>query len=304
MKNKEKIAANVVTYNRKDLLRECLNSLLAQTRKPDSIIIIDNNSTDGTKEMVEKEFLKNPIFDYVRLNENTGSAGGQYTGIKRAYEKGFDWVWCMDDDTIAEKNSLEELLRANRKLSKKEKIGFLSSNVRWTDGSQAIMNLPKLAKNWGNNNNNLESGYIKIVQGSFVSILINKNTVKSVGYPIKEFFIWLDDVEYSRRISSFGYSNYLIISSKVIHKTKENMGTNIKNINDSNKIKYRYLFKNQTYLLKQSKGDEKIKSLINLIYEGIRLLFSKKVKFFFIIFLPSFISGLFFTPKSAKEILP
>jgi len=293
------IAAIVVTYNRLSLLQECIKSLRNQIYNVDHIIIINNGSNDGTEEWLKQQ---NDII-FITQN-NRGGSWGYYTGIKYAYNMGCAWVWCMDDDTIAEKNSLEELLRANRKLSKKEKIGFLSSNVRWTDGSQAIMNLPKLAKNWGNNNNNLESGYIKIVQGSFVSILINKNTVKSVGYPIKEFFIWLDDVEYSRRISSFGYSNYLIISSKVIHKTKENMGTNIKNINDSNKIKYRYLFKNQTYLLKQSKGDEKIKSLINLIYEGIRLLFSKKVKFFFIIFLPSFISGLFFTPKSAKEILP
>ena len=41
--------------------------------------------------------------------------------IKRAYEKGFDWVWCMDDDTIAQKNSLEELVKATKKLQKNEK---------------------------------------------------------------------------------------------------------------------------------------------------------------------------------------
>ena len=90
---KEKIAAVVVTYNRKELLKECLDALLAQTHPLDSIILIDNASTDGTPEFLkEKGFLDNPKIDYVRLSENSGGAGGFYEGMKRGYEKGFDWV--------------------------------------------------------------------------------------------------------------------------------------------------------------------------------------------------------------------
>lgn len=304
MNKKEKIAANVVTYNRKDLLKECLNSLLSQTRKPDSIIIVDNNSNDGTREMLEKEFLDNPIFDYVRLDENTGSAGGQYTGIKRAYENGFDWVWCMDDDTIVEKDALKELIQANKRLIENgiKNIGFLASNVRWVDDSQAVMNVPRLTNNWGNNNSCLNMGYLEIMHNSFVSILINRKAIKNVGYPLKEFFIWLDDVEYSQRVFNFGCKNYLIIPSKVIHKTDKNNGTSLRNLGQSNKFKYKYLFRNRTYLAKQAKGAERFKLFTDIFFAGVKLLFLGKVNFFFTLFLPSFVSGLFFNPKSKKEI--
>ncbi len=49
MPNKPSVAAVVVTYNRKVLLKECLDALLAQTRPLDSIIVVDNASTDGTR---------------------------------------------------------------------------------------------------------------------------------------------------------------------------------------------------------------------------------------------------------------
>ena len=68
---KEKIAAVVVTYNRKDLLKECLDALLNQTRPLDSIILIDNASTDGTPEFLkEKGYLDNPKIHVGVLNNN------------------------------------------------------------------------------------------------------------------------------------------------------------------------------------------------------------------------------------------
>ena len=107
LNKKEKTATVVVTFNRKNLLKECLDSLLNLSEKPDSIIIVDNNSSDGTEEMLKENYLENKIFDYLRLRENSGGAGGFYYGMKRAYEKNFDWLWLMDDDVVAEKNALE-----------------------------------------------------------------------------------------------------------------------------------------------------------------------------------------------------
>jgi len=119
---KEKIAAVVVTYNRKELLKECLDALLAQTYPVDSIILIDNASIDGTPEFLKEQgYLKNPKIDYVRLPENTGGAGGFHEGVKRGYKKGYDWLWLMDDDAIAQKNTLEELMDANYILKKNNK---------------------------------------------------------------------------------------------------------------------------------------------------------------------------------------
>ena len=213
MPNKEKIAANVVTYNRKDLLRECLNSLLAQTRKPDSIIIVDNNSNDGTKEMLEKEFLDNPIFDYVRLNENTGSAGGQYTGIKRAYEKGFDWVWCMDDDGSPSQSALYILL--------KEKINNALLNCLVVDDKE------KEYLGFGLKDRQTGEKYFLVKEAQkrkciyhvnpFNGTLISKKIIKKNGYPDKSFFIYGDEKEYLERIYKNGFSLVTLTDSIFYH---------------------------------------------------------------------------------------
>lgn len=50
----EKVCAVIVTYNRKELLRECLKAVLGQTRPPDHILVVDNASTDGTLEMLRE----------------------------------------------------------------------------------------------------------------------------------------------------------------------------------------------------------------------------------------------------------
>lgn len=212
-KQEERIAAIVVTYNRKKLLKECLNALLKQTRKLDSIIIVDNNSNDGTKEMLEREFLKNKIFDYVKLKENSGSGGGQYTGIKRAYEKGYDWIWCLDDDGIPEENALEQLLKhkdkntvLNSLVIDKNNKSLLAFGLRDELKQKVYYKIDELK--------NLSS-----VDGTnpFNCTLIPKEIIRKIGLPDKNLFIWGDEREYYQRILANHFKLKTIINSKVYH---------------------------------------------------------------------------------------
>jgi rhamnopyranosyl-N-acetylglucosaminyl-diphospho-decaprenol beta-1,3/1,4-galactofuranosyltransferase len=217
---KEKIAAVVVTYNRKELLQECLNSLLKQTKLPDSIIIMDNNSTDGTEEMLKKEYLKNPIFDYVNLKENLGGAGGFHYGIKRAYEKGFDWFWCMDDDGFTDKDQLKKLY-LNTKKSKLKISGPLvlvkedHSKLAFSFAScKTESDAKKIAKN----------GIIFNQLNPFNGTLISKNVLHKIGNIKKEMFIWGDEVEYLLRAKKNNLRIGIAISAKHYHpisKTKK-----------------------------------------------------------------------------------
>src|SRR5262245_34479345 len=94
----DRICAVVVTFNRKPLLAKCLLSLERQSRRPDAILVVDNRSTDGTAAMLAEQFGH---LSYLRLEANTGGAGGFHEGMKWAYERGFDWLWVMDDDVEA-----------------------------------------------------------------------------------------------------------------------------------------------------------------------------------------------------------
>ncbi|MEO2068223.1 MAG: glycosyltransferase family 2 protein, partial [Desulfurobacteriaceae bacterium] len=248
MREKNTVCAVVVTYNRKNLLMECLDALRKQTRPVQAIYLIDNASTDGTPELLlekgyieklppkdltepwEKEFeLKNLTdgqsirFHYVRMHENTGGAGGFYEGVKRAYEKGYDWLWLMDDDTVSEKETLLKLQEKSSILNEK-KIGFICSKVVWTDGTPHFMNLPSVKPIInGIPFNFYEDKEVLVVESaSFVSLLVNRKVIERVGLPLREFFIWADDVEYTLRITKSGFLGLYVRDSIAIHKTKTN----------------------------------------------------------------------------------
>lgn len=88
------IAAVIVTYNRKTLLEDCVNAVLAQTLAVDRLVIIDNASTDGTVQWIQDSGLpENQRVHYCRMEYNAGGAGGFAEGIRQAMGTGADWIW-------------------------------------------------------------------------------------------------------------------------------------------------------------------------------------------------------------------
>lgn len=239
----KKVVAVVVTYNRKKLLKECISSLLNQTYKNLEILIVDNASTDGTKAMVEK-YSDQQLF-YVNTGKNLGGAGGFQFGIKESAKLQPDYLWLMDDDSIPTSNALEKLIKESNKIGK---FGFLISKVLWKDNSMCNMNIPKVTLN--RKLQNFDGDPKKIIMGTFVSFLVPMSVVKEVGLPIKEFFIWADDIEYSRRISR-KYPAYFVPESIVIHKCQSNNGSNIVNDSPARFNRYEYAYRNEVCIYRR-----------------------------------------------------
>lgn len=239
--NNKKVAAVVVTYNRKELLKECVNALLDQDYENLDVLIVDNASTDGTKDYIKAE-LKNKRVNYVNTGANLGGAGGFNYGIKEAYKMGYDYFWIMDDDCIVHKDSLTKLLDADKKLN--GEYGFLSSKVLWKDDSICTMNIQKVKMTkWMKD---FDTNYQSIVLASFVSLFLKKEVIEEFGLPIKDFFIWTDDWEFTRRISR-KMKCYFISDSVVTHKSKENAGASIAVV-DERLERFKYLYRNDCVL--------------------------------------------------------
>ena len=88
-----KITAVVVTYNRLEKLKKVIESVRSQTASLLQILVVNNGSTDGSREWLESQ---NDI--YLINQGNLGGAGGFNTGMKQAVLNGTDYVWIMDDD--------------------------------------------------------------------------------------------------------------------------------------------------------------------------------------------------------------
>lgn len=106
-----KYAVIIVTYNRELLLRECIDNVKNQIIVPNSIIIVNNASTDGTYEYLEELTKKSELFDIIHLSKNTGGAGGFAKGIECALQKDVDSVLIIDDDAMIEKDYMQKILQ-------------------------------------------------------------------------------------------------------------------------------------------------------------------------------------------------
>jgi GT2 family glycosyltransferase len=224
--NDKKISAVVVTYNRKELLAQCISALLKQTHHLSRIYIVDNASTDGTQRYLQETgCLGNENVSYIKLDNNTGGAGGFCTGMKVAYDDGSDWIWIMDDDAEPSQDALKALLNPvidgfvrerdcltsllvtsqgdvsyeHRGVIKLD--GFVSNIVRPLKPSDIRPGIPTL-----------------IHHSSFVGLLLPRDIVSDIGYPDRRFFIHYDDVDYSIRLGLAGYKIYLIPNSIIVHK--------------------------------------------------------------------------------------
>ena len=249
------IVAVIVTYNRKELLMECIGHVRSQvieravgTGRPVriedelAIMVIDNASTDGTCEALAPLANKG-VIDYRNTGANLGGAGGFNYGMRAAAEAGFEFCWVMDDDCLPRPDALQALIDADYGLQ--GAYGFLSSVVRWTDGSICKMNVQRhpLARNIEDFAADLQPCTL----ASFVSLLVPCRIVREVGLPIRDFFIWTDDWEFTRRISR-RHDCFVVGGSVVTHASANNGAGTIVDDVPERLDRYRLIYRNDVVL--------------------------------------------------------
>ena len=272
MINNNSTLAIIVTYNRKILLEECINALLKSKEKMD-ILIIDNASSDGTSEVI-KNFLKSNVnIFYKNTGKNLGGAGGFNYGIKEAFKMNYKYLWIMDDDTIVHENTLTEFL--NKASDINNDFSFLSSVVLWTNNKLCKMNVQKVSSKTIENYSIINKGLLMVESASFVSCFINTEIARKVGLPIKDFFIYGDDLEYTMRLSAES-KGYLVPTSIVTHKMKNNDGINIIDANKERIDRYFYNYRNLLYIFKKYDRREFRKFKAKCYYLIFKILFKSK----------------------------
>lgn len=237
---KETVCGVVVTFNRKDLLKDCLKALTEQTRPLDAILIVDNASTDNTPQALLElgyihELPPDKIFEpyeaefsskinnvenenikiiYIRMNENTGGAGGFHMGQKRSFELGYDWIWLMDDDGYPAEDCLSILLensvRKNLKVCNPLVINIENCDVLSFGLSNDLMTVQSAI-------NASIDGIIINQANPFNGTLMHYDSIKNAGFIKREMFIWGDETEYFKRLSSIGHEFATVTTALFYH---------------------------------------------------------------------------------------
>ena len=182
----DKVIAVVVTYNRLQLLSNCITALKNQTRKIDKILVINNGSTDNT----ERWLFQQQGLDFI-TQENLGGAGGFYTGVKTAFERGYSWIWLMDDDGFPKEDALEKLLEDDTEelmlrncavINSADKKSFVWKTLQY----KSI--------------DDVKSKVIPNIAHLFNGTLLHRRIVERVGFPNPKLFLWGDETEYYYRV--------------------------------------------------------------------------------------------------------
>lgn len=205
-KNTLNIGVVLVTYNRIEELKKALEKYNNQTYLPHYILIVNNNSTDGTKEFLEEwKNIKTNYEKYVvNLEKNIGGSGGFYNGLEEAKKMNASWIWVADDDAYPQTNAFEELNKLSKEIDFTEfsaicgeiinngKIDF-DHRRRVKKGLFSIKeyNVPK---------EEYDNKYFNVDLFSYVGTMINKEVLKKCGSTRKDFFIYYDDTEHSYRL--------------------------------------------------------------------------------------------------------
>jgi GT2 family glycosyltransferase len=212
------IAAVIVTYNRLNLLKECISALRNQTFELAQIIVVNNASTDGTSEWLDSQT------DLVVVHqENLGGAGGFCTGIQTAYKNEHEWIWIMDDDAEPEIHCMENFVS----------VGL---NEHYTYSPITVdKNTKKLC--WPILVTDKCSGKRKYVEAlaptrdktlqaygypGFLGNLFHRRVVELAGYPNADLFIRGDEAEFGARVNKAGFRSLFVSDAVLYHPIAKN----------------------------------------------------------------------------------
>ncbi len=195
----ETIATVTVTYNRKDLLLKNIEAIMSQNCNIDCIIIVDNHSTDNTKEAVLNTFPNGNI-KYIYLDENTGGAGGFYTGCKYAFENNYDWVVLMDDDGKPQNaDTIKNLLKEVEKKGLTSNDSIMLNSLVLSDNKKLSFGLFNMNESIEDIKPRVKENIIRDKINPFNGTLISRKLMESIGFPNKDFFVICDEQDYYYR---------------------------------------------------------------------------------------------------------
>ena len=219
----------IVNYNVKHHLRECLQSIYRSTKRASfEITVVDNNSTDGSVDMVKSEFPE------VKLIENCQNFGFAKANNQALKENKGRYVLLLNPDTVVLPNALDRMVEF---MDENPRTGALGCKLLYPDGSlqPSCRSFPTLITAFFENTG-LEKLFLRnrimgrhrighwdyndireVDQPMGSALMVRREAITQVGLMDEQFHMYYEDVDWCFRIKKRGWKIYFIPLAQIIH---------------------------------------------------------------------------------------
>lgn len=216
-----KIGVIICNYNKRSFLKKCVESILSQTYQNMDVCVVDNASSDDSVQMLRESFGNQVT---VLCNEeNVGGAGGFDCGLEYYMKKNCSYVLLVDNDTRYDKHALEIMYNY---MEMNADVGMCGASILQMGNPDFIQeiggmidyNQYEIVPNY--RNNRITSEIPKEIDCDFLaacSLLIRREVIEKVGVMRRDYFVYWDDIEWSRRCKDMGYRLVALRDAHVWH---------------------------------------------------------------------------------------
>jgi GT2 family glycosyltransferase len=248
------ISIIIVGYNTKEVIRNCLSSIYQNpSEQPSEIIVVDNNSLDGSQDAIERQF---PEVILVRNSENVGFAGANNQGIKISKGK---YILILNPDTVLFPEALDRMVAF---MEKNPEVGAITPKI-WLDERKTLQScilhpftignyifahspigraflhnwvLKKLWKKdieiW------LAEGPLEVDCIAGTCIMVRREVLKTTGRLDDYFFMFFEDVDWCLRMKKTGWRLFLVPDAEIMHMVHQSPSDRISEIHRNSQVYY------------------------------------------------------------------
>lgn len=210
----------ILNSNRRDETVACLASLHQSTYGNHQVLVLDNASTDGSVEAIRTAF---PEVELLALEENRGYAGNNNVGIAAALEKGADWIFVLNEDTVVDSHCLERMVTAGQS---EPRTGIVGPTVYHHDEPDVIQSAGMLLDRFWvphhHRANERDEGQLQPLADvdciSGCALLIRRDVVQEIGALDERFFYYWEETEWCLRALRAGWRIRHVADAHLWHK--------------------------------------------------------------------------------------
>lgn len=226
---KKEVSVIIVNYNTRDLLRNCIDSIIAMTKDVDyEVIVVDNDSHDGSVEMLRSTF---PEVRVIEAGSNLGFGRANNLGMKHAYG---DFFFLLNSDTLLHNDAISEFYQKGKDLmDSHEGFGVLGSILLGRDMKtchsfgrfptpafelrEIMAKYLRFLKDPENTHPPLVRGMREVDYVTGADMYVPRNVFEATDGFDPDFFMYCEEVEWQKRIEKLGLNRLIIEGPEIIH---------------------------------------------------------------------------------------